>query len=375
MIEWPERLIGRMSNQETQSHPFPFSGSNSLQILPYRGYGTATRLHLMGRVLQGEGLETARIEAPLWENLLNMYKRFGTEVVPGARVQVCFEGQQQEVVTDRRGLFDVEISTNTALTGDRLWYDVQLELLEPQGNDRVPVQQTGRILIPSSAAKFGVISDIDDTIVYTYNNDWLRMLQIVYLGNAHTRIALPGISAFYQALHAGRSGQENNPFFYVSSSTWNLYDLLEEFLAINGLPTGPLLLRDLEFSLDNLLSFTHEQHKLSHIRPIIDGYPDLPFILVGDSGQRDAEIYHQLAREYPDRILAIYIRNVMPTDFAQRQRLNAIAAAVQHLGIKFVTVPDTLIAATHAVRQGWISEDALPGIQTDERADQLQQLA
>lgn len=341
--------------------------NNSLQILPYRGYGNANRLSLKGRVLQGGGVGTARVDAHIWENVLNMYQRFGTEVVPGAQVQVCFEGQKQEVVTDRRGFFDLEIRPDTALKSERCWHDVHLELLAPDNNNRLPIQSTGKILIPSPHTKFGIISDIDDTIVYTYNNDWLRMLQIVYLGNARTRIPLPGISAFYRALHRGRSGQESNPIFYVSSSTWNLYDLLEEFLEINGVPPGPLLLRDLDLSIESLLSFTHEQHKLSYIRPILDCYPDLSFILIGDSSQRDAEIYRQLAQEYGHRILAIYIRNVMPTDVERRQRLNAIAQAVQQMNIPFVTVPNTLIAATHAVRKGWMAAETLPEILTDEQ--------
>lgn len=371
MSTWMDSLSNWSRNIEAQleglqSSPGSSEG-NHPQILPYRSYGTTTQLQLKGRVLQGGGIGSASIDAPLWENVLNMYKRFGTEVVAGARVRASIQGQQQETITDRRGLFEVEFRLNTPLESDRLWHDVDLELLESRSHDPRPIQTTGKVLIPSSHARFGIISDIDDTIVYTYNTDLLRMLQIVYLGNAYTRIPFPGISAFYRALHQGSSGQEQNPIFYVSSSTWNLYDLLEEFLDINGLPVGPLLLRDLEFSLDNLLSFTHEQHKLSHIRPIFDCYSDLPFILVGDSSQRDAEIYQQLVHEYPNRILAIYIRNVMPSDVERRQRLNAIAEAVQQMGVKFVTVPDTLVAATHAARHGWISAEMLPDIQTDER--------
>jgi phosphatidate phosphatase APP1 len=345
---------------------------NALQILPYYGYGSTDRLYFRGRVMRDGSIRMASLDAPVWENLLNMYKRFGAEVIPNAKIQATFLGQQKILFTDDRGYFEAEFHLNESVTDDRQWQDVELQLLSPTQPEQPAVEATARILIPSANAKFGVISDIDDTVVYTYSNDLLRMVQIVYLGNAYTRIPFPGISRFYQALHQGGSGQESNPFFYVSNSTWNLYDLLMQFLEIHELPTGPLLLSDFEFSLDQILTFTHEQYKLKHLRPIFECYPNLAFILIGDSSQRDAEIYSQLVQDYPNQVLAIYIRNVSPDDWERRQRLNAIAQIVQQAGVPFVIVPDTLTAATHAARSGWISAEALPAIKADKRKEQAQ---
>ena len=92
---------------------------------------------------------------------------------------------------------------------------------------------------PLKRARFGVISDIDDTIVSSHVANKLKMILTAALSNSRTRKPFAGVAAFYRALHAGV-----NPFFYVSKSPWNLYAPLVEYLEVQGLPLGPLLLRD-----------------------------------------------------------------------------------------------------------------------------------
>lgn len=136
------------------------------------------------------------------------------------------------------------------------------------------------------------------------------MAKTVFLNNAHSRLPFPGVSAFYNALLLGKNGKRNNPFFYVSSSPWNMYDLLKEFLDLNNIPEGPLLLRDFGLQDNKLINKGHQVHKTKEIVNILKMYPKLNFILIGDSGQQDAYIYKDIAKLYPDRILAIYIRDL-----------------------------------------------------------------
>ena len=119
----------------------------------------------------------------------------------------------------------------------------------------------------------------------------------------------PGVAAFYRALERGAGGSEANPIFYVSSSPWNLHDVIADFLDAQEIPVGPMLLRDWDIGREMMRT---RQYKLAQIREIMGTYPSLPFILVGDSGQEDPEIYGELVTEFPGRILAIYIRNVSP---------------------------------------------------------------
>jgi phosphatidate phosphatase APP1 len=336
-----------------------------IRIMPYRGYGTPEKLYLKGRVLQDEEIKLREENASVWKNLRNMFRRFESDEIPKARLQVNFKDLQQEVIADEEGFFEVEIQPQTKLNGDRLWQNVHLELLESHPETPQSIQAEGEVIVVSEGAKFGVISDIDDTIMHTGATDLLKMIRIAYLGNERTRRPFAGVPAFYQALQQGQSGSESNPIFYVSSSAWNMYDLFVKFMDFNDIPHGPLLLRDIELSPANLLSFEHKSHKIEQIAPILERFSHLPFILIGDSGQKDAEIYRQIVRDYPERIQGIYIHDVTPNDSKRKQELSAIAEEVQETGCEYVVFSEMLAAANHAAEQGWIAKEALQEIERD----------
>lgn len=325
-----------------------------IQIMAYRGYGTPEWLFVKGRVLQDQGIRIRETKAPFWENIMNMYRRFATDEVPKARLKVALGDICEEVVTNREGFFETELRPSSPLESDRLWERVELELLHPLSKRYGAVRDRGQVIIVRPQARFGVISDIDDTIVETAATDVLKMIRIAYLGNAQTRKPFDGVPEFYHALQRGVSGQEGNPIFYVSSSAWNMYDVFEQFMDIKHIPPGPILLRDIELSLDNLLSFKHETHKIEQIQPIFERFPNLPFILIGDTGQRDAEIYQNLVQTYPDHILGVYLRDVTPNNMVRHQTLESIGQTIRDLDCTFLIFQNTQDAINHAAEQGWI---------------------
>jgi phosphatidate phosphatase APP1 len=330
-------------------------------IWPYRGYGTKDHLYFIGRVRQDEEIHQGDEDTPVWRHLLSMYRRFESDEVPGARLQISFNGQTQEFQTNEEGFFRVMIQPEQPLPDDQLWHQAEVTVLEPHPKQD-EVRITAEAIAPRSQAEFGIISDIDDTIVRTGATDLWRMIQLVYMGNAETRLPFPGVSKLYQALQAGNGGHTGNPIFYVSSSAWNMYDVFKRFMDIHEVPAGPLFLRDMELSLQNLLSFNHVDHKREQIDPLLQEYPDLPFILLGDSGQKDPETYRQVVSDYPGRILCIYIRNISDGNPERQQELDAIADQVEEMGSQLVAVPDTTAASEHAASQGWIQADWLASV-------------
>jgi phosphatidate phosphatase APP1 len=341
--------------------------SRPLMIIPHLGFGTSDKLFVGGRVLEDKGFTPASEADTTWRNLINMYKRFATDEVPGARLRALFQGVEKEVVADNEGYFKLEINPAGPLD-PQLWQEVALELLQPRMRDGQPVSATAHALVPSPNARFGVISDIDDTIIRTNVANRLKMILTVVLLNEHTRKPFEGVAAFYRALHKGASGEENNPFFYVSSSAWNLYTLLVEFLELQAIPLGPLFLRDFG---DHLIfsSRDHHGHKMSTIRQILTAFPELPFVLVGDSGERDPEIYRETVKEYPGRIRAIYIRSVVrhPSRLAA---IDQLVEEVQHSESQLVLAPDSEFAAAHAAAEGLIATGELSNIRGDKENDQ-----
>jgi phosphatidate phosphatase APP1 len=335
-------------------------------ILPYLGFGTADKFLLSGRVLADEGFTPATDADRTWRNLINMYKRFETDEVPGARIRARFQGQEREAVTDGEGYFSLELNPVRPLDGGP-WQNVELELLDPPSRNGPPVGASAQVLVPSIAAKFGTISDVDDTIISTNVTNKLKMFLTVILLNEHTRKPFEGVAAFYRALQKGASGSENNPIFYISNSAWNLYTLLVEFLNVQKIPLGPLLLRD--FGDHLLFSKDRADHKRSNIKRILETFHQLPFVLIGDSGEQDPEIYREIVREYPNRVRVIYIRSInrAPSRLAA---IDTLIEEVGHTGSQLVLTPNSEFAAAHAAAEGLISTGELSGIRSDTEKDQ-----
>jgi phosphatidate phosphatase APP1 len=328
-------------------------GDETIQIVAYRSYGTPERLSLRGRVLEDNRVGAPNEADSAWRNLVNMYRRFESDEIPGARVLARFEGVEQQAVADREGYFALDIVLAQPPPADRSWHAVDLTLLEPLRAGHGQVRSVGEVLVPPPGAQFGVISDIDDTVIRTDATSLRRMLRATFLGNARTRLAFPGVAALYRALHSG-SGASMNPLFFVSSSPWNLYDMLADFFEFQGIPAGPILLRDWGLTAKEQNPLRHRAHKLAAIRQVLDTYPTLPFLLIGDSGQEDPEIYHELVRLYPNRILAIYIRDVSRSP-RRGAAIQALAEDVSAAGSTLVLAEDSAAAARHAAERGWIT--------------------
>jgi phosphatidate phosphatase APP1 len=344
-------------------------GERHVIIQPYRGCGTERRIYLKGRVLVENRVRPANASDGYLRNLLNSYRRFESDEIPYARVRARLGGDSCEAVADGEGFFEIDLTPAESLPADRLWHSVELELMVPATPAKG--RATGHVLVPKPGARFGVISDIDDTVVQTNVAQRLKMARDIVLGNAYTRLPFPGVAAFYRALYAGASGEEQNPLLYVSSSPWNLYDSLSEFFTIHDIPVGPVLfLRDWSFRRP---AGGHLSYKLEHIKRIMELFPELPFILIGDSGQEDPEIYREVVRSYPGRILASYIRNVSRSP-ARVAAIRALAEEVLADGSALVLGDDTMAAARHAAEQGWIAPSALETIAAEPAVSPQQSL-
>lgn len=150
-----------------------------------------------------------------------------------------------------------------------------------------------------------VISDIDDTIKITNVRDRHAMLRNTFLREFQP---VPGMAEFYQTL--ARSNHAT--FHFVSASPWQLYAPISEFVRTNGFPTATFALKQFRWkdrSVASLLA-SPEKYKPGVIAPLLQRFPKRTFILIGDSGERDPEIYAALARKFPNQVQHILIRDV-----------------------------------------------------------------
>lgn len=325
-------------------------------ILPYRGYGNARTVVLPGRVLRDRLAVPARRGERRWRNFATFIRLIESDEVPHARLRARFKGQEKSLRADREGYFRLELDVRGIEAG---WHEVELELADHPG-----VHALGRVLVPSGKAQFGVVSDIDDTVVYSHVTSKLKMLVTIALSNAHSRKPFEGVAAFYRAL-----ARSINPFFYVSKSPWNLYDVIVQFLDVQGIPAGPVMLRDVDLGLDALSSRHHHTHKREMIHRVLNTYREVPVILIGDSSQQDPEIYREVVRDFAGRVRAVYIRNVSMNDERTRA-IQALADEIVAAGSSLVLADDTLAAARHAAEHGFISPDTLDAIMHEKREDE-----
>lgn len=332
-------------------------------ILPYIGFGNHEKIILKGRVLEKNDETLSHETDSRWRNLVRMFHLFETDEVRNARLKVVFGDLEKEIRANGEGFFDIELNISER-NKDVLWHDLDLELLEPSFENRF--KTTGQILIPPATAKFGVISDIDDTVIKTNVTNRLKMLATTVLSNEHTRLPFEGVAEFYRALQNGRNGNENNPIFYVSSSPWNLYTLLVEVFKKREIPPGPIFLKD--FGTHTAFNASdHHSHKLENIRRVLDTYPHLPFILIGDDGEQDPQIYRQVVSEYPERIRVIYIRKVRENT-VNDEEMNLIRE-VRESGSQIIFATDSEVAAMHAAGENLIAAHSLPKIHEEKLLD------
>jgi phosphatidate phosphatase APP1 len=310
-----------------------------LRIVMYGGYGTTREMRILGRVLEEHEGTAPRIEDGPLSNFMRSFRQFESDEVANVELEIQVGspvgehevGQESvRVVTDEDGYFVLRHRFAAPVAPG--WLPVQARVtVAPYPVSELP-SAACRVLVPSPYARFGVISDIDDTILQTYVRNRARMLYLTLVYNPLTRLSFDGTADLYRGLRECGHGA---PFFYVSKSMWNLFPLLESFIAHQRLPRGPLLLRQVGLFSPR----PSVPHKANVINDLLQTYQELEFLLIGDSGERDLELYLAAARAHPGRIPAILIRNVSPP--AQRAALEQAAQQDVPPGCRVLVFEDT----------------------------------
>jgi phosphatidate phosphatase APP1 len=297
--------------------------------------------------------------------LIEIARRLLSWGVRDAVVIARFCGAEQRVTTDRDGYFRVHMPPARPPPADQRWHTMELELVEP-----TEILAAGEVFLPPAHCRYVVVSDIDDTIMETGVASKIKMAWRLFMQGAESRMAFPGVVALLEALHRGAPGSEGNPMVYVSRAPWSIYEVLDEFFNLHRIPVGPILfLREWGLTLQSPLPRRAQDHKLDLIRNVLALYRELPFVLIGDSGQRDPEVYAQIVREHPGRVLAIYIRNVS-RDLARHRAIEALALEVVEAGSSLLLAADSLAMAEHAAAHGLIAPEALTEVAREREVEQ-----
>ncbi len=313
-----------------------------VRIEPLYAFGNEETVFVKGRVVEAYRQSKPSSRKNPLVNLLATIRRYAGSSVEGAKVEVCYQDIRQTVASDAEGIFEVTFQEVTPLITDH--EHVTFKLQPEQG--LVPEKESKKVKVMrySSDYPLGIISDIDDTILISHATQLGKKFWLSISKNAYTRRPFPGVSELYDTL----SNSGVNPVFYVSSSDWSLADLIKDFLKYRKIPQGPLLLKDLHINLRNVWKSGggSHQHKEEKVALLLKLYPGMKFVLIGDSGQHDPEIYAAVIKRNPGRVLLVYIRQIKDND--PDRRANMIGSILPEEVPEIVFVKDTEEAIVHA---------------------------
>jgi phosphatidate phosphatase APP1 len=308
-------------------------------IVAHTGYGTAALARLSARVqlLRGGG-EEEKPDAGLVRTVRAHLRRWVTLEVAGMSVDVEIGDLRFPAATDGQGFVDAVVSVEL----DPGWHDVRYHLDDPRGASSA----TGRMIVPHPDVDVALVSDVDDTIIHTgLTRGWEMVRQS--MARVEERTALPGAAELYRRLVVGPPGCHERPMFYLSTSPWNLYDVLEDFVELHDFPPGPLFLTDWDWRGLKLFRPPSHSHKTSTLGRLVSDFPHLGLVLLGDSGQEDPEIYSAFAHAAPARVRAIYIRDATLPGTGRADDVRRLAGDLDRVGVPMLLVQDSAEIAAH----------------------------
>jgi phosphatidate phosphatase APP1 len=278
------------------------------RVVSHTGYGSEDFVRVLGRVLltrrpeehPGADAEATVSELRAAEEEQRGWRAFITAPSMNVPVTITVGRRTVHARSDRSGYIDVTVKDHGLDPG---WHEVVIE-----AHDAESVQAA--VCVVSPEATFGIISDIDDTVISTSLPRPLIAAWNTFVRTESARHVVPGMATLYRELLAEHP---DAPIVYVSTGAWNTSPHLNRFLKRHGYPLGPLLLTD--WGPTNTGWFrSGQEHKRSCLHRLANELPHIRWVLVGDDGQHDPKIYGDFAEERPDRVQAIAIRELTPTE-------------------------------------------------------------
>lgn len=324
--------------------------TNEITIKVYHGYGHTHNLILYGHVLQLSPLHRTKYTKSILHNMLALLRLFIVKPYPFITVQLHWKEQIITTQTDSDGFFKFEWNDSTAAKAG--WHTVTVTATIAGKK----VAGTGAVYM-THPTQYGFISDIDDTFLISHSSSLIKRLRLLFTQNARSRQPFEGVVTYYQLLaQSNTTAPAPNPFFYVSSSEWNLYDFLLEFTNVHKLPQGVFLLNVLK-TIGQIFKTGQNNHatKFTRIARILESYPRQQFVLLGDSSQQDPYIYASLVGHFPTQIKAVYIRNVHKKNY---YKVAAVVQKIEAAHVPCCFFQHSSEAIAHAKKIGLITENA-----------------
>jgi phosphatidate phosphatase APP1 len=314
----------------------------------YRGYANEQEFIVFGHVFRPSTATDYEFEKKRFKNARSILKMFLIKTIANTEVYLEQNGKKIRTKTLADGYFKFCIPLTEALAYG--WGDYYVSIIY-NGEE---IREKGTYVRPHEG-NLGFISDIDDTFLVSHTRNFFKKIYILLFRNIYSRKIFEDVVPHYQALStAGRNNKdEQNAFFYVSSSEWNLYNFIVKFTAKHDLPRAVLLLKDIKTSLMDFLvtGRGNHNHKLDKIKHILEFYPHLQYTLLGDDSQHDPFLYEDICKIFPITVKAVYIRQ---TGRSKKHKAVIAIKNMESMGVETCYFKDSGDAIAHSKRIGLI---------------------
>ena len=314
----------------------------------YRGYANDSELIVMGHVFKPTKTKDYAFEKKKFKNASSIIRLFRLKTHSNEDVYLDHNNTTIHTKTLSDGYFKFCIPVNQ--NAGHGWIDYEVSIL--YGDKKIVSKES---YIRPKKENLGIISDIDDTFLVSYTENPLKKLYHLLFRDVNSRKVFEDVVPHYQALSlAGRSKEgEANAFFYVSSSEWNLYRFIIKFTEIHKLPKAVLLLKDIKSSLTDFLWTGRggHNHKFEKIKHILEFYPNLKYVLLGDDSQHDPFLYEAICKIFPVTVKAVYIRK---TGNQEKEKVSTVLKNLESLGVSTCYFTHSSEAILHSKTIGLI---------------------
>ncbi len=315
----------------------------------YRGYANEDELIVMGHVFRPTTREEYNFQKKRFKNAKSVIRMFRIKTQANADVYLNFNSQRIHTKTLDDGYFKFCIPLDKQVGYGWMNYHVSIFHNENE------IIEKGSYIRPYEG-NLGFISDIDDTFLISHTRNPFKKMFILLFRNVNDRKVFEGVVPHYQALStAGRNNKgEQNAFFYVSSSEWNLYRFIVDFTELHDLPRAVLLLKDIKNSLLDFFVTGRgdHNHKFEKIKHILEFYPHLKYTLLGDDSQHDPYLYENICKIFPVTVKAVYIRQ---TGEQKKPKTLAALKNIAEMEVEVCYFRDSQEAIEHSKRIGLIN--------------------
>ncbi|KAA6433950.1 DUF2183 domain-containing protein [Dyadobacter flavalbus] len=321
----------------------------------YRGYANKKELVVFGHVVKKYPSGDRKYTRTGFRYAKTIIELFSIKTLPFLKVVLRIGDLTVETRAEEDGYFRFQVPFKEAMASG--WHTYEVTVDDEVDGKKYHASSKEEFFLPYKTS-YGIISDIDDTFLISHSRRSFKKLFTLLSRNVQARKPFDDVVKHYQLLSfASRTHpqKESNIFFYVSSSEWNLYDMIVRFAELNGLPKAVLKLKKIKSGLDDFVmtgAGSHD-HKLRKIQNIIQFYPELQFILLGDDAQKDPQIYEEICRTYPDKVRAVYLRQ---TTRRSKPEATALIKNIQDMGIDTCYFAHSNKAIMHSLEKGLVFE-------------------